>query len=219
MSRRTGVLGGMFDPVHFGHIAAARAGRERCSLDRIFLLPCGNPVHRSDAFTPARQRCEMLSLAVRDEPWLGIDDRECRSGLPSRTFDTLTALAAELPDDNLYFIFGMDAFLTLPTWYRWLGIFDLAHLVVVTRPGHDLQDPAISAALRRELLSRLVPAEQKDVPEKTGRIHLATLPTPVLSSSQVRELVHQGLSVAACLPRGVAAYIETNHLYRNGVVI
>jgi nicotinate-nucleotide adenylyltransferase len=219
MSRRTGVLGGMFDPVHLGHIEAARAGRERCSLDRVFLLPCGNPVHRSDAITPALQRCEMLSLAVSDEPWLNIDDRECRSALPSRTFDTLTSLAAELPDDNLYFILGMDAFLTLPAWYHWLDIFKLAHLVVVTRSGHELQDSGLSDALRREWLARLVPAEQKDVPEKSGRIHLATLSTSALSSSQVRHLLQQGLSATACLPRGVAAYIETNHLYRHGVVI
>lgn len=221
--RRTGVLGGMFDPVHLGHLEAARAGRERCRLDRVVLLPCGNPVHRSDALTPALQRCEMLALAVQDESWLSIDDRECRSPSPSRTRDTLAALASELPEESLYFILGMDAFLTLPSWYRWLEIFEFAHLVVVTRQGHDLPTSAGSDALRREWLERLVPAGQMagqmDVPEKTGRIHLAGLPTPALSSSQVRELLQQGLSAAHCLPRGVANYIETRNLYRHGVAI
>lgn len=214
MTRRTGVMGGMFDPVHVGHLQAAAAARSYCQLDEVLLVPCGTPVHRVPALTPSAQRCDMLRIAMKAESWLSLDTRECDSVAPSRTRDTLEALRQDRPNEQLYFILGVDAFLTLSSWYRWREIFGLAHLIVVARPGFELALGAVNPELQQEFVKRAVPADTRQAPEKTGRIFMATVPTPELSSSHVRKLLREGKPVTAYLPPGVAEYIESNHLYR-----
>lgn len=215
MTKRVGILGGMFDPVHVGHLQAAKAARECCQLDEVLLVPCGNPVHRVATLTPCRQRCDMVHQAIAKTAWLQLDTRECDSPAPSRTRDTLAALKQEQPENILYFILGVDAFLSLHSWYHWQEIFSLAHLIVVTRPGYELASEAMNSDLQLEYSRRVVNSESGVVPEKSaGLIFIATMPTPELSSSHVRKLLRTGNKVAALLPPGVAEYIEAHHLYR-----
>lgn len=210
-----GVMGGMFDPVHLGHLQAAAAARAACGLERVLLLPCGNPVHRSAAFTPAQQRCAMLRLAMAGEPWLQLDTRECDSSAPSRTYDTLLALKTEHPSGTLCFILGLDAFLALASWYRWRELFTLAQLVVITRPGYRLPPAtATDDAVLAELAARRCDDPAALAGSRAGRILLLEAATPPLSSSQVRARLQAGQPVADLLPPGVAAYIAEHRLYR-----
>lgn len=208
----TGVMGGMFDPVHRGHLQAAAAARAACGLSQVLLVPCGNPVHRGAAFTPAAHRCAMLRLGMAGEPWLQLDTRECDSAAPSRTVDTLRALKAERPDETLCFILGLDAFLSLGSWYHWREIFTLAHLIVITRPGYQL--PAADGTVLAELSARRCDDAAALAETTAGRILLLEAATPPLSSSQVRASLQAGASVAELLPPGVAAYIDAYRLYR-----
>lgn len=215
MKALTGVMGGMFDPVHLGHLQAAAAAQRACRLERVLLLPCGNPVHRGKAFTNAPHRCAMLRLAIADLPWLQLDTRECDSAAPSRTYDTLLGLKAARPDETLCFILGLDAFLALDSWYRWRELFTLAHFVVITRPGYVLPgDAAGAGGVMAELRARRCAAPAELAADAAGRILLLEAATPPLSSSRVRALVQAGEDVAGLLPPQVAAYIEEHRLYR-----
>lgn len=210
----TGVMGGMFDPVHRGHLQAAAAARTACKLSRVLVVPCGNPVHRGMAFTPAGHRCAMLRLGMAGESWLQLDTRECDSAAPSRTVDTLLALKAERPRETLCFILGLDAFLSLASWYHWREIFTLAHLIVITRPGYQLPAmPAADDAVLAELTARRCDNGGALADSTAGRILLLEAATPSLSSSQVRASLQAGESVAELLPPGVAAYIDEHRLY------
>lgn len=218
--RRIGVLGGMFDPVHFGHLQAARLARERCGLDEVRLVPCGQPVHRPAAVTPAAERCAMVALAAAAEPWLLLDSRECDSDAPSRTWTTLQSLQAELPDCDLYCILGMDAFLSLPSWYRWRELFDLAHLVVIRRPesGGSTEEPG--EELAAACAGRWVQPGEPMPAVPAGAVILVPQASRPLSSTEVREALRQGREVGALLPAAVANYIHAQHLYQqNGVRI
>lgn len=226
----TGVMGGMFDPVHSGHLQAAAAARARCGLQQVLLLPCGNPVHRGAAFTAAAHRCAMLRLATQDEPWLQVDTRECDSAEPSRSYNSLLALKQERPHETLCFIVGLDAFLSLAGWYRWREIFDLAHVVVITRPGYCLPEVTGAQAdattdanangmlARNEVLEELAArrcesaAALADSP--AGRILVLEASTPALSSSQLRAHLQAVEPVTGLLPPAVASYIDEHHLYR-----
>lgn len=216
MSVLTGVMGGMFDPVHLGHLQAARVARQVCGLQRVLLVPCGNPVHRGAAITAATQRCAMLSLAIAAEPGLELDTRECDSAAPSRSVVTLQSLHRERPDETLCFILGVDAFLALASWYRWRELFDLAHLIVITRPGYDLSGAGAEPAIQHELRQRRCASAAALADTQAGRIFVLEAATPQLSSSEVRARLAAGMSVAQLLPAAVADYIETHQLYRAG---
>jgi nicotinate-nucleotide adenylyltransferase len=211
----TGVMGGMFDPVHLGHLQAAAAARTACSLERVLLLPCGNPVHRGTAFSSASHRCAMLRKAITGLPWLQLDARECDSEAPSRTYDSLLALKTERPAETLCFILGLDAFLSLASWYRWRELFTLAQLVVITRPGYRLPaEPAVADPVLAELAARRCTDAAELAASTAGRILLLEAATPALSSSQVRAGLLAGQPVAELLPAGVADYVTEHDLYR-----
>lgn len=226
----TGVMGGMFDPVHAGHLQAAAAARASCGLQQVLMLPCGSPVHRSAAFTAAVHRCAMLRLAMQGVPWLQLDTRECDSAEPSRSYNSLLALKQERPHETLCFIVGLDAFLSLATWYRWREISSLAHIVVITRPGYRLPEvataqkdavaganangePAENAVLA-ELVARRCENASALASSPAGRILLLEATTPALSSTQLRLQLQAGEPVTGLLPPAVAAYIEEHRLYR-----
>ena len=218
----TGVMGGMFDPVHLGHLQAAAAARASCGLHQVLMLPCGNPVHRGAAFTDAAHRCAMLRLAMQGKSWLQLDPRECDSAEPSRSYNSLLALKQERPHETLCFIVGLDAFLSLATWYRWREISTLAHLIVITRPGYSL--PAVAGletganeavnAVLTELAARRCESASALADSPAGRILLLEAATPALSSSQLRSQLQAGEPVTGLLPPAVAVYIEEHRLYR-----
>lgn len=143
MSLYLGFLGGMFDPVHLGHVAVARAACDTLRLDRVHMIPCHVPAHRQQAAASGEHRLAMVRLAVANEPRLLADDRELRRPQVSYTVDTLDSLQREFPGATLVCIMGWDSFAGLTSWHRWESLLEQAHLCVAARPcgaTNDTQD-------------------------------------------------------------------------------
>lgn len=194
---RIGILGGTFDPVHAGHLAAAHAAIECAGLDRVILVPTGEPPHRSATVAGGAQRLEMTRLAIDSETALEVSDVEIRRGGISYTADTLKELKRMHPRDELFLILGWDAARLFATWRVPDEIRRLATVVVVTRPGSGEPD---SAALRAAGLD----------PQKTI---LCARETPDISGSELRDALASGDPVGDRLPPAVLEYIAKHHLY------
>lgn len=213
-----GVMGGMFDPVHNGHLNAALASCETFGLDHIRLIPCGRPVHRQATFASAEDRIAMLRLAVAgEESRLLVDERECRSQQASYMFNTLQSLHEENPAARLYLILGEDAFRHFPGWYRWQDIFQLAHLLVITRPGSEISGGG-SSGDEADVTTFFARREVSDFTAMQAAEHGLILRyrfAPLeISSTQIRKLISEQRSVRFLLPDAVNDYIRTHHLYR-----
>ncbi len=130
-----GLFGGTFDPIHYGHLRPLWEVKEALKFDQLRLIPSFIPPHRGKPGASAKQRLEMLRLAVADVPDYEVDERELQRGGPSYTVETLQSLRNELGDQPLCWVMGLDAFLGLASWYQWRRITELAHIVVTQRPG------------------------------------------------------------------------------------
>lgn len=214
--RRIGIMGGMFDPVHLGHVQSAASVRDQLGLDSVILVPCGNPVHRGKAFASADDRCAMLELAIAQQPWLRLDRRECHSAAPSYTIDTLTALHAEQPEVSWHLLLGVDAFLTLTSWKQWQHLFSLAHLVVMTRPGYHFNAALLPFELLAEWEDRRVADVATLSQTRQGSIVCVDVQSADLSSTRVRHLLKTAADPGSILHPAVAAHIRRRGLYQSG---
>lgn len=210
-----GILGGTFDPVHYGHLRLAEEAADALRLARVLLVPAAIPNLRARPATPAEHRLEMTRLAAQGNPRLEVDDRELRREGMSYTVDTLKALRAELGARcPIYLILGADAFLRLPAWDRWLQLFDLAHIAVATRPGYALdQAVSTSAELAAQWQQRFV--ADAIACDRTAAGTIARLPIPLLeiSATDLRARMSRGASVRYLLPQAVLDYIAAHRLY------
>jgi nicotinate-nucleotide adenylyltransferase len=208
---RLGLLGGTFDPVHLGHLAAARAAQAALGLERVRFVPSARPPHRPDSpGASGYHRREMVRLAVGDTPGWEVWDLELTREGPSYTFDTLTSVADEgLTPVQIFFVIGADAFADITTWYRYPEVLDRAHFVVVARPGTTL-------ASLQSRLPQLAPrmCEPQDVDGYRTRIILLEAATPDVSGTVIRRRVAQGAPIDNLVPSAVAAYLDRNLLYR-----
>ena len=202
---RLGLLGGSFDPPHFGHLHVARCAREELALDRVRLLPAARPPHKLDrVLADDDHRLAMLELLKGTNTWLEIDAREFRRGGPSFTHDTLVELRRELaPPVELYFLIGSDSLVDLPTWRRAAELVSLATFVTVPR------DPQSLALGQAQVRARLPDAAEGIL---THVLDAEMLP---ISSSQIRARVAAGLPIVELVPTEIAAYIERHRLYRD----
>jgi nicotinate-nucleotide adenylyltransferase len=211
------LLGGTFDPVHYGHLRFADAVRRALGLSEVRLIPARDPPHRDSPTASAADRLAMLKLAVAEFPGLVVDDRELHREGKSYTVDTLAALRREFPARPLLLLLGADAFRGLPTWHRWRELFDLTHLVVVERPGVDLEadlPPALLAVLRE----RLVTGPESLLSRPAGGIMRQRIAPLDVSATEIRGRLAEGAGAAemnrGLLPPAVLAYIDLHHLYR-----
>jgi nicotinate-nucleotide adenylyltransferase len=212
MAVRLGVLGGTFDPIHDGHLAAGRAARTALTLDEVRLVPAHVPPHRGvGPHASAPHRFAMAALVALDEPGWTVSDVEIARSGPSFTYDTLLAAQADgLAASQIFFITGADAFAEIATWSRYPAVLDLAHFVVVTRPGTPLE------TLRRrlpDLAGRLRRAEAIGTTPGTGVVLLEAA-TPDVSSTAIRGRAAQGFSLAGLVPPRVEQYIRRHGLYQ-----
>jgi nicotinate-nucleotide adenylyltransferase len=204
----TGVLGGSFDPIHNGHIAAASAAERALSLDAMLLIPSRVAPHRADpAGASGDDRFAMAQVAAEGRAHWAASPIELERSGPSYTYDTLAELRKT--PSQYFFITGTDAFSEIATWSRYPAVLDLANFVVVSRPGFTLD------SLRNrvpDLADRMTTPDRFHHSAKT-RIILLEAPTPDISSTEIRRRVRQHESIAGFVPDAVADYIRTHRLY------
>jgi len=212
-TQRIGILGGMYNPVHDGHLRAAIEARELLALDAVRLVPCAEPPHRTAPGVNAALRAEMVAAAVAGMDGLELDARELRLPPPSYTLRTLQSLRAELPDAVFVLLLGEDAFSGLHRWHEWRQITSYAHIAVMRRPGsgdirwnHELQDWLQKAELAAGSLACCN--------EQAGRIAFCDITALDISSTRVRELIAADRNPRFLLPDAVLDIIEREQLYR-----
>lgn len=192
---KLGVLGGSFDPIHVGHLRAAENARAALHLDQVAFVPAHKSPHKAVPHAPGRDRYTMACLATAGHDQFAVLDLELERAGESYTVDTLEALRAGHPHDELFLIVGSDSLQALPSWRAAARLYELATLVVVSRPGEPGPDTrALQAA--------------------GARVAAAEGPGLLVSSSDVRERVRQGASVRYLVPEGVRDYIAKRGLYR-----
>jgi nicotinate-nucleotide adenylyltransferase len=201
---RLGIMGGTFDPIHYGHLVAAEMARCKFGLSKVLFIPAGKPPHknRSD-ITDAESRLEMIERAIQGNPAFAVSSLELERKGTSYTVDTLRHLHRTLPDHKLFFITGSDALCEIFSWYKAKEILMMTNFIGAARPGFDATN----------FLLQL----QQEHPEILGRIHNLEVPALAISSTDIRERVKSGLSIRYLLPEPVRLYILQNGLYTTEV--
>ena len=200
---RLGVLGGTFDPVHFGHLAMAEEARLQLKLDRVLFLPAGQPwLKEAQSLSDAQHRVEMVRLAIASNPYFEVFLTEIERTGPTYTVDTIEGLQRQgKADSRLFFILGADAMELFHRWKDPERLLELCDWIVVERAGHAGFDLAT-------FLTRY--------PGATGRVSLIAMPTMGVSGTEIRRRAAEGLSLRYQVPDAVAAYIEDRGLYSSG---
>lgn len=202
--RRVGVLGGTFDPIHYGHLVIAEEARAALALDGVIFIPAGDPPHKQgEQIAAARDRLAMLELAIAANPYFSISLVDMDRPGPSYTVDTLRLLRAQWHESTeIFFIIGWDSLEEFPTWHDAAGILEqLAHLVAVHRPGY-VEEPAFRDNLERRL------------PGITARLLAVPAPQLDISATDLRRRVVEGWPIKYQTPETVERYIYEHGLYQ-----
>ncbi|WP_449371067.1 nicotinate-nucleotide adenylyltransferase [Thiomonas sp.] len=197
-SRRIGLLGGSFDPVHNAHLQLAESACSELALDEVWFIPAGQPWQRDPLAASPQQRWDMVNLAIAGHPGLRACDIEIKRQGPSYTIDTVRELRAAHPDTAFTFIMGADQLRNLPTWNGWEDIVSQVDLAAARRPGYDHTAPP-------QLLAALAASGR--------RLHRLSMPEIDLSATRIRRHLARGESLHDLAPAAVAHYIEQHHLY------
>jgi len=206
-----GILGGSFDPVHFGHLQLALDVYKMLELEQVRLIPSRQPPHRSMPVASAEQRVTMIKLAIKDEPGLVVDECELSREGPSYSVDTLIGLRKELGDVPLCLIIGMDAFQGIMDWHHWRELFDLCHIIVAQRPGTSASySDALSSVVTKWKTTSLHNLKSK----ASGYIYSCSITQLDISSSQIRTLITDGKSIKNLTPDAVIEFINANKIYQ-----
>jgi len=214
-----GILGGTFDPVHFGHLRLAQELAHTLKLAQVRFVPSGTPPHRATPAATTAQRIAMARLAVAANALFAVDERETRRTGPAYTFDTLTELRAELAaTSSLVLLLGADAFLEFATWHRWHELFGLAHVAVAHRPGFPVERwrDSMPQPLAREYAARLMQQPLAVHLAPAGGIVVMPITALDISATAIRELMRTGGSPRYLLPDPVLDYIQAQNLYSGG---
>ncbi|MBS0319588.1 MAG: nicotinate-nucleotide adenylyltransferase [Proteobacteria bacterium] len=214
------LFGGTFDPVHYGHLYVARDVRAALGVPELRLVPSGDPAHRRPPGATASDRLAMLELAVREFTGLVPDPIEILRNGPSYTVVTLESLRRQRPGVPLAWVVGADAFLGLPRWHRWRRLLELAHIVVIERPGVAF-DAELRTSAQAELAALWDARGTDDVgvlgARPSGAIIRVAAGRYPISATIVRRLLAEDPAspqLAQLLPPAVLAYIQNHSLYR-----
>jgi nicotinate-nucleotide adenylyltransferase len=196
MGRRLGVMGGTFDPIHYGHLVTAEEALVQFALDAVVFVPTGRPWMKEEReVSPAEDRYLMTVIATASNPRFQVSRIEVDREGPTYTVETLRALAAEHPDAELYFITGADAMLEILDWKEPDEVLSLAHFIAATRPGYDL-------------------TRFESTAPRHSNVSLMSIPALAISSTDVRARVGEGRPIRYLVPEGVKSYVEKAGLYR-----
>lgn len=205
-----GILGGTFDPVHFGHLRPALEVRQALGLDEIRLIPCHLPPHRPQPVASGAERLAMLRAAIAGHEGFVIDARELERDGPSWTLDTLLSLRADIRGTDLCLLLGMDAFRGLASWHRWHELIDHCHIVVMTRPGATFPEHGELGdfiGLHRALDPAMLRTQS------SGLLYFQEVSALDIAGTRIRTLLGEGEPVDFLLPDGVLDYIKEHDLY------
>ncbi len=207
------ILGGTYDPVHFGHLRTALDVRQALGIPRVHLLPCRVPPHRDEPHLSADARLTLLELAVQNEPALQIDTRELEREGPSWMVDTLRSLRKDIgPDEPLCLALGMDALSGLAGWHNWREIPGLCHLVVMHRAGYDWpREGEVAEWLKTARMDDVTTLH--DAP--AGWAAAVRVTQLDISSTSVRALLADGQSARYLLPESVLERMTQENWYAN----
>lgn len=199
--KKIGIMGGTFDPIHYGHLVAAETARYKFDLERVIFIPSGAPPHKKECrITQSEFRYWMVSQAIADNDYFEVSRIEIeRTGL-TYTVDTLREMKDKFPDYELYFITGADAFREIFTWRNPDEIIELTQFIGASRPGFDALD----------FLSEL----QEQFPQFYQRMHFLEVPALAISSTDIRLRVKNGQSIRYLLPEPVRLFIQKNGIYQ-----
>jgi nicotinate-nucleotide adenylyltransferase len=207
-----GIFGGTFDPVHIGHLRTAHELLAALDLAEIRFIPSRLPPHRPPTVAPEALRLRMLEAALEGLPGFRVDDRELRRPGFSYMVDTLRSLRAEVGSQPLCLLLGLDAFLGVPTWYRWQELPELAHIAVARRPGIA---PEIGGEAGELLRSRLVTDPGALGAAAAGGVLMLDVTQLEISSSAIRKMVAAGADPRFLVPDTVRELILKTHVYDN----
>jgi nicotinate-nucleotide adenylyltransferase len=212
MTQRLGVLGGTFDPVHYGHLDAAAAARAVLGLDAVLFMPSHDPPHRSvDPHATSFHRFALVALAIDGISGYRLSDEELRRRDTSYTSDTLRALhTAGWPSLQIFFILGTDAFAEISTWHEFPAVLDAANFAVISRPGTPIEN---ALARTPPLRSRVRAAAPPPTATAATGVFLVEAATRDVSSTTVRARLAAHQPLGDLVPSAVARYIAANHLY------
>jgi nicotinate-nucleotide adenylyltransferase len=214
-----GILGGTFDPIHFGHLRLAQEIGQALKLSEVRFIPSATPPHRGLPGVSAADRLAMVRLATERNPLFMVDDREFRRAGPGYTVDTLAELRAKLGAERpLVLLLGADAFLELATWSRWHALFTLAHVVVAYRPGFPVEGWAsrMPQPLAKEYSGRLMQQPLAVHLAPSGGIAIMPIVALDISATMIRDSLRSGASPRYLLPDSVLDYIQSRNLYSGG---
>jgi nicotinate-nucleotide adenylyltransferase len=197
-SMRIGVMGGTFDPIHYGHLVTAEAALAEFQLDEVVFVPTGQPWMKADRDVAAPEdRYLMTVIATSSNPRFSVSRIEIERDGPTYTVETLQELRHQRPDGiELFFITGADAILEIFQWKDPDEVLNLAHFIGATRPGYD------------------VARFEREAPTSHPNISVMTVPALAISSSDIRRRVREGRPIRYLVPEGVQTYIEKSQLYR-----
>lgn len=200
---KVGIFGGVFDPIHVGHLIVAEEARQRLGLERVVFVPTGQPWHKAGSpHAAAEHRLAMTRSAIMDNPHFEVSAMEVQRHGPSYTVDTLVEMHRDRgPGSEFYLLLGVDALAELPHWKEPTLVVELCQVVGMSRPGH-----------RNFSLSSL----EKAIPGARGKITLIDVSLVDVSSTDIRERVTKGHSIRHLVPLTVEEYIREHRLYIAG---
>jgi nicotinate-nucleotide adenylyltransferase len=211
-----GLLGGTFDPIHFGHLRIAQELAESLKLDEIRFIPAAIPPHKATPSVSARHRAAMVNLAIVNNPLFSLDKRELNRSGASYTIDTLQSLRDELGNEtSLLLLMGSDAFTKFNTWHRWQEIINLCHIGLVHRPVNAASPKEILPKILETFLQDHYAEDSKDLlTTPAGFITMQQVTALDISATQIRTSLQQKQSVRYLMPDSVIDYIHTHRLYQ-----
>jgi len=211
---KLGILGGTFNPIHLAHLQIAREVLKSCHLDRVLFIPAADPPHKPVANEiPFVHRLAMVNAAIAEEPHFFSTDLEARRTGKSFSVKTLEILKQEDPEGERYFIIGLDSYQDIASWKNYERLFELAHIVVITRPGVNIVDPlqALPVAMHKNFCYDI---SLKKMRHKSGNCVIFLEETQLdISSTKIRSEVAAGQSIRHLVPPAVAEYISQHALY------
>lgn len=210
-----GILGGTFNPIHYGHLRMAQELADGLGMDEVKFIPSANPPHKDSVTVSAEHRAAMVKLAIADNPKFSIDELELRRDSASYTIDTLISLRETLGNNTaLCLMMGSDAFVKLNTWHRWQELLDYAHIILVQRPNQGKPQEKLPDELQTLLREHYAEDVSELSKTNAGLINMQAISAQDISATQIRNAIKHQQSVKYLAPNEVIEYIQQHRLYQ-----